>query len=116
MGNIQRDTGNVEDALISYRKGLAIDPNSDLLLENMQQLEEITGDAFRSLEIEIDAHGDQIEARHAPHEALCGGHVSTKFLFNAIVVHLLKIRLLLLVIVLKFEIVMGSGVLGLLME
>jgi tetratricopeptide (TPR) repeat protein len=38
VGNVQRDLGLIEEALQSYERGLALDPESDLLLTNLEEL------------------------------------------------------------------------------
>ena len=43
VGNAQRDSGMMADALLSYQKGLALDPTSDLLVRNLEQFESVAG-------------------------------------------------------------------------
>jgi tetratricopeptide (TPR) repeat protein len=75
-GNILRDIGKLEDAMIVYKKAMKINPNHELLKQNLAQMQEIAGSAYESLEVEIDAHGDEIESRHSGKKGSCGGNVS----------------------------------------
>jgi tetratricopeptide (TPR) repeat protein len=76
LGNIQRDTGRLEDALVSYRHAFAIEPNNELLITNYQQFQDMEGSAFKSLEVEVDAHSEIYEDHNAGlvHLGKCGGH------------------------------------------
>lgn len=75
LGNILRDTGKLEDAMIAYKHALKIDPTHELLQTNINQLKQVAGGAFESLEIEVDANGDYYEAQHSGHQGDCGGEV-----------------------------------------
>jgi len=77
LGNIQRDTGRYEDALISYQKGFSMEPNNELLISNYEQFKETAGSAFKSLEVEVNAHSDVYEAHNIGliHQGNCGGHM-----------------------------------------
>jgi len=55
LGNAQRDTGKLADALLSYQRGLLINPESTLLLGNMEQLEEMSGKPKQHRRVRVDA-------------------------------------------------------------
>lgn len=76
LGNIQRDTGNFEEAMIAYKHALEIEPTHALLKTNVDELKTIMGSGFDGLEIEVDMHGDVYEAQHSSTQGDCGGHVS----------------------------------------
>jgi hypothetical protein len=69
LGNALRDTGMLLEALSSYKRGFAIEPNNELIADNMKALRDTAGDSFNELDTEAIAR----QSSKPANSGSCGG-------------------------------------------